>query len=155
MRPSASSARFNVAPGDQRFLVIRTITDASGQAGRETIVLVTDVQSVSKARLVVTIISPYVPFMPSTITTAEAGRLGGLQSRRHLSAESARAMVCVREARKLFRANYITRFWWARPDLVIHAEHVAWVADGLRKHGGRAAWRAAARLERMLTPPSA
>ncbi len=93
-------------------------------------------------------------FMPRTMTTAEAGRLGGMRSRRQLSAESARAMVCVREARKLFRANYITCFWWARPELVIRAEDVAWVADGLRKHGGRAAWRAAARLESFLMPPS-
>lgn len=89
------------------------------------------------------------------MTTAEAGRLGGLRSRRQLSAESARAMVCVREARKLFRTNYITCFWWARPDLIIGLEDVAWVADGLRKHGGRDAWRAAARLECLLMPPSA
>ena len=89
------------------------------------------------------------------MTTAEAGRLGGLRSRRTLSAESARAMVCVREARKLFRANYLTCFWWARPDVVVRIEDVVWVADGLRKHGGRDAWRAAARLEQMLLPPSA
>lgn len=93
--------------------------------------------------------------MPRTMTTAEAGRLGGLRSRRQLSAESARAMVCVREARKLFRTNYLTCFWWARSDLVIHATDVAWVADGLRKHGGREAWRAAARLEGMLVPTPA
>lgn len=88
------------------------------------------------------------------MTTAEAGRLGGLRSRRQLSANSARAMVCVREARKLFRANYLTCFWWARPDLIIRVGDVAWVADGLRKYGGRAAWRAAARLESMLIPTS-
>ncbi|MCC7002152.1 MAG: hypothetical protein IT357_08360 [Gemmatimonadaceae bacterium] len=93
--------------------------------------------------------------MPRKMTTADAGRLGGLRSRRALSAESARAMVCVREARKLFRANYLTCFWWARPDLVIRIDDVPWVADGLRKHGGRAEWRAAARLEQMLRPPSA
>ena len=89
------------------------------------------------------------------MTTAEAGRLGGLRSRRTLSVESARAMVCVREARKLFRTNYLTCFWWARPDLVIRLDDVAWVADGLRKHAGRDEWRAAARLEQMLPPPSA
>jgi hypothetical protein len=86
------------------------------------------------------------------MTTAEAGRLGGFRSRRRLSSESARAMVGVREARKLFRANYLTCFWWARPDLIIGMTDVAWVADGLRKHGGRAEWHAAARLERMLLP---
>ena len=86
------------------------------------------------------------------MTTAAAGRLGGLRSRRKLSAEGARAMVGVREARKLFRANYTTCFWWVRPDLVIRAGDVPWVADSLRKYGGRDAWRAAARLEQMLKP---
>jgi hypothetical protein len=64
-------------------------------------------------------------------------------------------MVCVREARKLFRANRVTCFWWARPDLVIGMADVAWVADCLRKHGGRTEWHAAARLEQLLLPPSA
>lgn len=88
------------------------------------------------------------------MTTAEAGRLGGQRSRRTLSAENARAMVAVREARKLFRANYPTCFWWSRPDIVIRIGDVAWVADGLRKYGGRDAWRAAMRLEQMLLPLS-
>jgi hypothetical protein len=52
-------------------------------------------------------------------------------------------MVAVREARKLFRANSLSCFWWARPDVQIRTADVAWVADGLRKHGGREAWRAA------------
>ena len=86
------------------------------------------------------------------MTTAEAGRLGGQRSRRMLSAEHARAMVSVREARKAYRAHYLTCFWWARPDLVIRSGDVEWVADGLRKHGGRDAWRAAAQLEQLLTP---
>lgn len=63
-------------------------------------------------------------------------------------------MVAVREARKLFRANYLTCFWWARQDLIIRVNDVAWVAAGLRKHGGRAEWRAAARLEQMQRPQS-
>ena len=90
--------------------------------------------------------------MRRKMTTADTGRHGGLRSRRTLSPESARAMVCVREARKLFLANYLTCFWWARPDLVIGIDEVPWVADGLRKPGGRAEWRAAARLEQMLSP---
>lgn len=60
--------------------------------------------------------------MTRSMTTAEAGRLGGLRSRRQLSAESARAVVGVREARKLFRTHYVTCFWWANPDLVIGAK---------------------------------
>jgi len=90
--------------------------------------------------------------MTKPMTTAAAGRLGGLRSRRTLSAESARAMVGVREARKLFRAHYLTCFWWARPDLTIGVADIPWVADGLRKHGGRAEWRAAAKLELLLQP---
>lgn len=92
--------------------------------------------------------------MPKTMTTAEAGRLGGLRSRRVLSREHARAMVCVREARKLFRTHYLTCFWWARSDMAIGLPQVLWVADGLRKHGGRAEWRAAARLEQLFGSPT-
>ncbi len=88
------------------------------------------------------------------MTTAQAGRLGGLRNRRALSPDAARAMVQVREARKLYRAYYTTCFWWARPDLVIGLNDIASVADGLRKHGGRDAWRAAARLERYALLPS-
>ena len=90
--------------------------------------------------------------MPRAMTTAEAGRLGGQRSRHQLSAGSARAMVSVREARRAYRAHYLTCFWWARPDLVIRTGDVAWVADGLRKHGGRDAWRVAARLDQLLSP---
>jgi hypothetical protein len=89
------------------------------------------------------------------MSTADAGRLGGIRSRRHLSAGDARRMVAVREARRLYRENQTTCFWWARPDLVIRAVDVPWVADGLRKHGGRQAWRDAARLERLLAPVEA
>ena len=62
--------------------------------------------------------------------------------------------MCVREARKLFRANYLTFFWRARPDVVVRIEEVVWLADGLRKHQGRDAWPAAARLEQMPLPSS-
>ncbi|HYW30504.1 MAG TPA: hypothetical protein VE869_03275 [Gemmatimonas sp.] len=89
--------------------------------------------------------------MTRRLTVAEAGRLGGQRSRRHLSAETARVMVCVREARKAYRFHYLRCFWWARPDVIIRADDVPWVADGLRKHGGREAWRQAARLEQLLT----
>lgn len=90
--------------------------------------------------------------MVRPMTTAEAGRLGGMRSRRQLSALSARTMVCVREARKLYRRYNVTCFWWARPDLTIRLTDVPWVADGLRKHGGREGWRAAARLEQLRAP---
>lgn len=87
--------------------------------------------------------------MSKTMSTAQAGRLGGIKSRRTLSPQQARAMVCVREARRLFRAHHLTAFWWVRPDLPIALRDVPWVADQLRKHGGRDAWSQAARLDRL------
>ena len=94
--------------------------------------------------------------MRKPMSTADAGRLGGHKSRRHLSPDQARAMVRIREARKLFRAYHARCFWWAPADLVITPERVAWVADHLRKHGGRLEWRLAARLEvpSLVTPSS-
>lgn len=55
-------------------------------------------------------------------------------------------MVRVREARRAFRRFYSTCFWSYRPDLVIRADDVSWVAEQLRKHGNREAWRVAAKL---------
>jgi hypothetical protein len=76
---------------------------------------------------------------------AEIGRRGG-PSKRPLSAEEARAMVAVREARRAYRRFYAQCFWSYAPDLRITSFDVPWVAEQLRKHGGREAWDAAARL---------
>ncbi|MDX2207816.1 MAG: hypothetical protein SFU57_09260 [Gemmatimonadales bacterium] len=77
---------------------------------------------------------------------AGIGRNGGLKSRRTLDPETARDMVRVREARRAFRKHYTECFWSYRPDLAIGRDDVAWVADQLRKHGGRDAWMTAAKL---------
>ena len=77
---------------------------------------------------------------------AEIGARGGRKSRRLLDADTARAMVRVREARRAFRRFRSTCFWSYRPDLVIGANDVAWVAEQLMKHGNREAWRVGARL---------
>jgi hypothetical protein len=74
------------------------------------------------------------------------GRRGGLRSRRKLDPETARDMVRVREARRAFRRFRPTCFWSYRPDLEIGLDQVGWVAEQLRKHGNREAWRIAARL---------
>jgi hypothetical protein len=74
------------------------------------------------------------------------GARGGRKSRRTLSPQAARDMVRVREARRAFRHFRATCFWSYRPDLVIRSEDVPWVAEQLRKHGNREAWRVAARL---------
>lgn len=77
---------------------------------------------------------------------AAIGRRGGQVSKRDLSPAAARAMVSVREARRAYRRFYAQCFWSYAPDLRITAADVAWVAEQLRKHGGREAWRVAARL---------
>jgi len=77
---------------------------------------------------------------------ATIGARGGRKSRRTLDPESARAMVRVREARRAFRRFRASCFWSYRPDLVITADDVPWVAEQLMRHGNREAWRIGARL---------
>jgi hypothetical protein len=77
---------------------------------------------------------------------ARIGAKGGRKSRRTLDAETARAMVRVREARRAFRRYRTTCFWSYRPDLEIGIEDVRWVAEQLMKHGNRDAWEAGAKL---------
>ena len=77
---------------------------------------------------------------------AEIGARGGRASRRQLGSDTARAMVKVREARRAFRQFRATCFWSYRPDLVIGAADVAWVAEQLMKQGNRDAWRTGAKL---------
>lgn len=77
---------------------------------------------------------------------ARIGTRGGRASRRTLSPVQARAMVRVREARRAYRHFYAQCFWSYAPDLRITSHDVPWVAEQLRRHGGRDAWDAAARL---------
>ena len=77
---------------------------------------------------------------------AEIGRRGGRKSRRVLDPETARAMVRVREARRMYRRFHAECFWSFDPDYKIGLSDVAWVAQQLRKHGGREAWDAAGML---------
>lgn len=77
---------------------------------------------------------------------ATIGARGGRKSRRTLDPQTARGMVQVREARRAYRRYHATCFWSYRPDLVIGLDDVPWVADRLRKHGDREAWRLAERL---------
>ena len=77
---------------------------------------------------------------------ADIGRRGGRKSRRSLDSESARAMVRVREARRAYERFHTECFWSFDPDYVVGSSDVAWVAEQLRKHGGREAWNVARRL---------
>lgn len=77
---------------------------------------------------------------------SEIGRRGGRSSRRVLQPEVAREMVRVREARRLYRRFHAQCFWSFDPGYRIGKDDVVWVAEQLRKHGGRDAWDAAVRL---------
>ena len=77
---------------------------------------------------------------------AEIGRRGGRKSRRVLDAETARAMVRVREARRMYRRFFAECFWSFDPDYRVGSSDISWVAEQLRKHGGRDAWEAAGKL---------
>lgn len=77
---------------------------------------------------------------------AEIGRRGGRKSRRALEPETARGMVRIREARRAFRRFHARCFWSYDPDYVVGPADVAWVAEQLRRHGGRDAWEISDRL---------
>ena len=77
---------------------------------------------------------------------SEIGRKGGKRSRRVLHPELAKEMVRVREAGRIFRRFHDLCFWSAPTDLEITRNDVDWVAEQLRKHGGKAGWVAAQRL---------
>ncbi|MGB8223591.1 MAG: hypothetical protein WCF10_13480 [Polyangiales bacterium] len=74
------------------------------------------------------------------------GQRGGQKSRRMLDPKTARDMVRVREARRVYRRFHASCFWSFDPEYLITLTDVPWVAEELRKHGGRAAWEAANRL---------
>ena len=77
---------------------------------------------------------------------ARIGAQGGRKSRRELSAEAARQMVRVREARRAFRRFYTRAFWSFDPDYRVTARDLRWVAERLMTHGGREGWEIGARL---------
>ena len=77
---------------------------------------------------------------------AEIGRRGGRKSRRSLKAETAREMVRLREAQRAFRRFHASCFWSFDPDYRIGPSDIQWVAQQLRRHGGRVAWETARKL---------
>jgi hypothetical protein len=77
---------------------------------------------------------------------SEIGRKGGERSRRVLSTENAKEMVRVREARRLFHLFHDRCFWSAPANLETTRKDVDWVAQQLRKHGGKAGCLAAGKL---------
>jgi hypothetical protein len=77
---------------------------------------------------------------------AEIGRRGGRKSRRSLDPATARAMVKVREARRAYRRFHAECFWSYDADYPIGPRDIAWVADQLKRQGGREAWLLGTRL---------
>jgi hypothetical protein len=77
---------------------------------------------------------------------SEIGRRGGRKSRRALDPAIAREMVRVREARRAYRRFHASCFWSFDPGYRIGPADVAWVAEQLRRHGGREAWEIARKL---------
>jgi hypothetical protein len=77
---------------------------------------------------------------------ASIGRLGGRVSKRKLSPDEARNMVRVREAGRAYRKYYAQCFWSSAPDYKVGIRDLPWVAEQLKKHGGREAWELGARL---------
>ena len=74
------------------------------------------------------------------------GRRGGRNSRRQLTAQQARDMVKVREARRAFRKFHAQCFWSIDPQYVVTLADVPWVAKQLMTYGGRAGWETGAKL---------
>ncbi len=77
---------------------------------------------------------------------AAIGRKGGTKSRRRLPSETARDMVRVREARKIFREFHAQCFWFMRPDLRVTVDDIPELVRGLRQNGGRQGFLLAAKL---------
>ena len=77
---------------------------------------------------------------------AEIGRRGGSRSRRVLSAENARDMVRVREAKRLFRRFYAQCFWYMKPDMQISRADIPAIVRGLKQNGGREGYLLASKL---------
>jgi hypothetical protein len=77
---------------------------------------------------------------------ARIGSRGGRKSRRELPPETARDMVRVREARRAFRRFHASCFWSSPSDYRVTLADLPWVAEQLRKYGGREGWRIGSRL---------
>jgi hypothetical protein len=52
----------------------------------------------------------------------------------------------VDQARKLFKKHYARCFWHLKPDLIVTAAMIPLIVKGLRAHGGRVGFLAAAEL---------
>jgi hypothetical protein len=77
---------------------------------------------------------------------SEIGKRGGKRSRRTLDTDTARQMVRLREARRVYREFHTRCFWSFDPAYRVEASDIPWVAERLMTFGGRDGWRKGARL---------
>ncbi len=92
---------------------------------------------------------------------AAIGRKGGAKSRRSLSSETARDMVRVREARRMFNLltlieEYRERcLWFLRPDYAPKTTaEIVRVLDLIERYGDRAGYERAEEIKAWLSPHS-
>lgn len=77
---------------------------------------------------------------------SKIGRAGGKKSRRTLDPETARDMVRLREARRLFRKYHAQCFWSYDPNYKITLNDIPWVSEQLMKNGNRKLWEIGIKL---------
>lgn len=68
---------------------------------------------------------------------AKIGRKGGQKSRRSLSPETAKNMVKIREARRIFKKYHSRCFWSFDPQYKVQLSDLAWLIEQLKKNGDR------------------
>jgi hypothetical protein len=90
---------------------------------------------------------------------AAIGRKGGTKSRRRLPSETARDMVRVREARRLFHLSGLIDeyreqcLWFLRPDYVPKTtSEIITVLDLIERYGDRAGYERAEEIKAWLSP---
>lgn len=72
---------------------------------------------------------------------SQIGRKGGKASRRVLDSATAKKMVKLREARKLFKQHHAQCFWSYDINFKIEYSDINWVARQLMKNGNIHLWR--------------
>jgi hypothetical protein len=92
---------------------------------------------------------------------ARIGQKGGRKSRRQLSSETARDMVRVREARRLFRLDRLIEeyrdqcLWFLRQDYAPKTTaEIVRVLDFIEQYGDRAGFERAEEIKAWLSPRS-
>lgn len=77
---------------------------------------------------------------------SDIGRVGGKKSRRELTSDEAKKMVKLRDARKYYRLYHAQCFWSYSESYRITYEDIPWVAETLKKYGGRQLWMLGTKL---------